>query len=208
MRTSEIRKHALVIAHELYERCGGQLQHVIFDLDDEVKKFGLTGKVDVEAVSSYLTSTKIMKYAGIGMSTMVHFTDYGISVIEGGIDRPNESVGPFPPLNVVVGDIGPGAQVAIGAGHFSQIERDADNADLLRGPIPLLQAASAELREQGRQQEATLLEAAGNEVTDDDGSMDFLRSSLMRFAKKVAGGAVDAASQALLAYCKAHGLLP
>jgi hypothetical protein len=143
-----------------------------------------------------------------GARNAYRFTDYGISVIEAGIDRPNDASGPFPPLSVVIGDIGAGAQVAIGAGHFTQMRRDSDNPNLLRDLVPLLQAASAGLHANGRDQEATLLAVAQNEAQGQDCDMGFLKSALGRFAKTVANGAIDTASQALLAYCKAHGFLP
>jgi hypothetical protein len=208
MRTSDIRKEAFRVAHELYEDCSGELRFSIFDLDEEVKKLGHTNESDAEAIFSYLTSTRVMESPYIGGGRAVRFTDYGISVIESGIDRPDHSSGPFPPLSVVVGDISSGAQVAIGSGHFTQTSHGIENTALLRDLIPLLQTASVELLAREREKEATLLAAAQNEAGANDCDMNLLKSALGRFAKMVTGGVVDSASQALLAYCKAHGFLP
>jgi hypothetical protein len=208
MKTSDVREAALRIAHNLYENCSGELRFSTFDIDEEAKKLGFAGEADVKAIFSYLTSARVMQSPYINRGRAVRFTDYGISMIESSIDRPNDSSGPFPPLSVIVGDIGAGAQVAIGSGHFAQTRHDSDNAKLLRDLLPLLQAASTELRASGQEKEATLLTAAQNEAEGDNCDTRFLQTVLGRFAKTVAGGALESATQALLAYCKAHGFLP
>jgi hypothetical protein len=208
MKTSDIRKNALRVAYELYENCSGELRHSLFDLDEETSRFGNANEADAQAIYAYLTSTGIMESPYIGSGNTVKFSDYGISVIESGIDRPNDASGPFPPLNVVIGDIGAGAQVAIGSGNFTQTRHDTDNTQLLRDLVPLLQLSCTELNAAGREQEATLLAAAKDEADGENCNVGFLRSLLGRFARKVGDGAVDAGSVGLLAYCRAHGLLP
>jgi hypothetical protein len=212
LRTSDTRKNALRLAYELYEHCSGNLKHSLFDVDEGAKQLGFPDEEDAEGIFSYLTSTNIMESPYIGAGRTVRFTGYGISVVEAGIDRPDTASGPFPPLNIVVGDIGAGAQVAIGAGTFHQDRKDTENSQVLRDLLPLLQAASTELRASGREQEATLLTTAENEVGNEDCDKGYLKATLGRFAKTVGNKVVDAAagaaSQAVLAYCKAHGLLP
>jgi hypothetical protein len=208
MKTSDVRKNALRVAYEFYENCSGELRQSLFDLDEETSKLGYTNEADAQAIYAYLTSTGIMESPYIGSGNTVKFTDYGISVIESGIDRPNDASGPFPPLSVVVGDIGAAAQVAIGSGNFTQTRRDTDNTKLLEDLVPLLQASYTELNAAGREQEATLLAAAKDEADGENCDVGFLRSLLGRFAKKVGEGVVDAGSVGLLAYCKTHGLLP
>ena len=207
LQTSDVRKNALRLAHEFYENCAGKLQFSAFDIDNGSKNLGFTSEGDAEAIFSYLTSTKIMTSPYIGSARLVRFTDYGISVIEFSVDRPNEPSGPFPPLSVVVGNIGAGAQVAIGAGHFNQERKDAQGPQVLRNLLPLLQAASTELRASGREQDTTLLTAAENEVGNDECDTGYLKATLIRFAKTVGNGVTASATQALLAYCKAQGLL-
>ena len=137
----------------------------------------------------------------------VRFTDYGRTVIEAAIDKPNDGSGPFPPLNVVIGDIGAGAQVAVGSGQFIQTRRDERDQDILRDLVPLLRATSAEMRADGNEQASSLLVVAENEAGD-DGDRDLLKRTLGRFASKFLSDAAGSAAQALVAYCKAHGFLP
>jgi hypothetical protein len=210
LRTSDIRKHALKLAYEYYENCSGQLKFSTFDINEGSRELGFADEADAQAIFSYLTSSGIMESPYLGSGRVVRFTDYGISAIEAGIDKPDESSGPFPPLNVVVGDIGAGAQVAIGTGDFRQERNDAQNPNLLRDLVPLLRAVSEQA---GDGSQATiLLKTAENEAEDGDCDMGFLQATLAKFAKSFAKGVVEpaasAASQSLLAYCKAHGLLP
>jgi hypothetical protein len=208
LRTSEVRKHALRLAHEMYESCSGQVRHRLFNLGDEAARFGTWSEGDIDAIFSYLTSSRIMEapYINEGELKRVRFTDYGRTVIEAAIDKPKDASGPFPPLSVVIGDIGAGAQVAVGSGQFVQERHDVRDHDILRDLVPLLRAASAEMRATGNEQASSLLVVAEDEMGH-DGDKDLLRRTLGRFASKFLSGAAGSAADALLAYCKAHGLL-
>jgi hypothetical protein len=207
--TSEIRTQALRLAHKMYESSGGHVRHSLFNFGDEAARFGISNQGDGDAILAYLTSSRIMEapYINEGNQTSVRLTDHGRMVIETAIDKPQDASGPFPPLSVVIGNIGAGAQVAVGSGQFVQQRHDVRDHDILRNLVPLLRAASTEMRASGNEQASSLLVVAESEAGH-DGDKDLLKSTLGRFASKFLGEAAGSAAHALVAYCKAHGFLP
>ncbi len=201
MKTSEVRKAALRIAVDLYESTSGDLVLRKLDLVPAAAAAGINDPVDVASIENYLTSTGVMQHGSIGMSWM-RFTPAGIAAVEAGLDRPDQSHAPFPPMSIVFGDIHAGAQVAVGNGTFNQ---SRDGGGDLSEVVRLAQAAAhdwpADRRREVAGAEAALI-AEASAAAPDPALVRPAVAKLLGIAERVATGT---ATQALLAYCKAHG---
>lgn len=204
MKTSDARKAALRVAVELYESTSGDLAHRKLDLAPAAAAAGVLDPADVASIEDYLTSTGVMEHVSIGMSWL-RFTPAGIAAVEAGLDRPQQSHAPFPPMNIVFGDVHAGAQVAVGSGSFNQAQAGAGGLqDLAR----LAQAATREWPEDRRREAAgaeAALTAEAGAAKPDPALFRPAATKLLGIAERVGTGL---GTQALLAYCKAHGWIP
>jgi hypothetical protein len=191
----------------MYERAEGELQFARFDIKDELARLNVLDLTAAAAVESYLTSTRVMAHIGLG-DTLLSFTLEGVAIIEASMDEPKERHGPFPPMNVVIGDIGQGAQVAFGSGLFTQSQDVSLKPAALRELVCLVQAAVKEWPTEHQRRVAgaqVAIEAETESVEPDPGLLKASFARVAKIAETVAGGT---ATQALISYLKASGWLP
>lgn len=204
MKTSEVRKLAFRIAVQMYESAGGTLKFRDFAVSDFASTIGIDSQEDIHSIEDYLLGSKIMEPTGVGASSF-WFTDFGISTIESSLDKPDQSHGPFPPFNIVVGNVASGAQIAIGSGSFNQRQQDSRDPGEIGKIVTIVQKAMQDWTESDRQQAAgakAALVCEANAIKPDD---TLIRPALVKIGKIAEGVASSAASQTLLAYLKSHG---
>ncbi len=207
MKTSEVRKVAFRIAMQMYESASGTLKYRDFMVNDFASAIGIENQEDVHSIENYLLGSKIMEPTGAESSTL-WFTDFGISTIEASLDRPDQPHGPFPPFNIVVGNIASGAQLAIGSGLFNQVQQVPRDPSGVGELVRLVQAAMQDWTESDRRQAAgaeAALTCEADAVKPDD---TLIRPALVKIGKIAEGVAGSLASQTLLAYLKSQGWMP
>jgi hypothetical protein len=207
MKTSEVRQLAFRIAMQMYESAGGTLKYRDFMVSDFVSVIGIDAQEKINSIEDYLLGSRIMEYTGVGASSL-WFTDFGISIIEASLDKPDQSHGPFPPFNIVVGNVASGAQLAIGSGSFNQLQQAPRDLGEIGELVRIVQAAMQDWTESDRRQAAgakAALVCEANAIKPDD---TLIRPALVKIGKIAEGVTGSVASQALLAYLKSHGFMP
>ena len=207
MPTSEIRKLAFRVAVEFYESASGDLAFRDFDVADLCGHVDLLTPDNAESVAKYLYSTAVMRHMYLG-STAMEFTPEGIRAVEASMDRPEQPQGPFPAYNVAIGNIGAGAQVALGHGTYTQNQADGRIVEEVRHLVALIQVALADWPDAQQQEAANaraLLEGEATSPAPDQGMVRAAAKKVGAVALKVAE---TTATQAMLGYLKALGLMP
>lgn len=197
MLTSEVRKIALAVAFRLYQGARGNLQHTSFTIDVD-QEIGVNTSEDVAQIENYLISTGIIEHPWLGQDDLM-FTREGIAQIEASLDRPNEPVGSFPAMHVVVGNVGANAQVAIGSNHVSQSVRIGEPETLAK-LLPLVQAVVAELPASAQAQGQASLDALKAEAGAQSPDPGFVKTLANKVLSLAGGVASNVATQALDKY--------
>ena len=197
---------AFKLALECYEKASGELR-LCFDISNTVGSHGIRDLDDLAGVSAYLYARGVMTPVGLN-DPGLRLTPEGIAMLEASMDRPEQPQGPFPAYNVVIGDVGAGAQVALGHGTYTQTQVNSQSGDDVRQLVALVQAAVPTWPEAQRQETAsarTLLEREAQGPAPDHGMVKAAAAKIGGAALKIAE---TAGTQALLVYLKMHGWMP
>lgn len=129
-------------------------------------------------------------------------------MIEASLDQPEQSVGPFPPVNVSIqGDVGPGSQLVIGSHNVTQstqTNQPEGFAELLR----LVERVVADLSRDMQGRGGRIEEMMKEEVASASPDRSFMASLAVRLGTLVSGVTTNVGSQMFTAYLRQQGLLP
>ena len=140
--------------------------------------------------------------------TPLQFTPHGISVVEASINQPGEGHGPFPPYNVVFGDVHAGAQIAIGNNSsFNQSQVFGTNKADLESLVAAVTAAVGEWDEASRLKAAGAQAAITAEASSPEPDIGLLQVAAKKLVSIAGGVAQGVATQALIGFLKMHGLI-
>ncbi len=191
----------------MYEQASGQLSFTEFEVENFIGSFGITDAASARAVEDYLTSKTIMYHRSLDR-TGVTFTPEGVLLIEESLAEPKKEHGPLPSVSLVTGDVGPGAQIQVGSGSFTQSQNNALTVESLRAIVTMVQAATLEWTETQRAQVFGVQAAIEGELTALKPDKDIVKASLSKIGRGCESIASGIATPILLAYLKVEGWMP